>query len=207
MSEDTTRRNYCKVYEDKDLHIRLLPNYMSNEESLQLYEFLLKNMNFERPLFTKTGGLSKKRNIALYGSKPYYNVTYKDVMTSRPVNHWSNLPVIEAMTKQITKMTGQPYNVVSAHFYADGSVEIKKHKDKELRDSIIVSLSFGTTRIMRFERGDKVVDVPLNSGALCFIDPPTNDLWTHSIPTDSSTTHRMSLVFRYQPFPEMCGSI
>lgn len=205
-------RRRCIVFTDQNLKIRLFPNFMSLSESNMLYDFLLKNIQFERPVFNNAGTLSKRRNISRYGIKPYYDVVYQGKMSHRPVNHWSNLPVIEKLSSQMTKMTNQQYNVVTSHFYADGSVEIKKHKDKELKDAIIVSLSFGTTRIMRFERTFydgtiRTIDVPLNPGALCLIDPPTNEIWTHAIPKNNTTTHRMSLVFRYQAWESSDGII
>lgn len=206
LSNPTKRSNHT-IYNEENLRIRLFPNFMSLEESNYLYDYLLKNMKFERPIFNLNGSLSKKRNIARYGTKPFYDVTYQGVTTHGHVNHWSTLPIIEKLANQMTAITGQQYNVVTAHFYADGSVEIKKHRDKELKNAIIVSLSFGTTRIMRFERNGKIVDINLNPGALCLIDPPTNDYWTHAIPKDNSITHRMSLVFRYQPIENNSGMI
>lgn len=210
--KDHGKRFMCKYYNDQDLRIRLFPNFMSLEESNMLYEYLLKNLLFERPIYKNDGTPSKRRNIARYGTKPYYDVTYQGKSMHGIVNHWSKLPILESLANQMTKITNQMYNIVTAHFYADGDVEIKKHRDKELKDAIIVSLSFGTTRIMRFERSFydgtyKMIDVPLNPGALCLIDPPTNDIWTHAIPKDESKTNRMSLVFRYQPWEGSGGEV
>jgi alkylated DNA repair dioxygenase AlkB len=64
--------------------------------------------------------------------------------------------------------------------------------------TIIASVSLGTTRVMTFENKSGLHAIPLVSGSLCLIMPPTNDKWSHSIALDKRCQGgRISIIFRY----------
>jgi hypothetical protein len=64
--------------------------------------------------------------------------------------------------------------------------------------TIIASVSLGTTRVMMFENKSGSHAISLIPGSLCLIMPPTNDKWTHSIAIDKRCVEgRISIIFRY----------
>jgi len=188
---------------DRHIQLRIFPNFLTELEAYNLFEYIMKNVKFEHDHITKAGIFSKKRNKIQYGSIPYYIAKYQGREIRTPVINWDELPLLKSLAEQISLITKQTYHVCIIQLYNNGEVGIDPHRDKEMvHGTIITSLSLGTTRVMRFEYGrygqipDKTIDVALSRGTLCLIDPPTNDFWTHSIPKDSSTTARMSLIFR-----------
>jgi alkylated DNA repair dioxygenase AlkB len=181
------------------MDIDIYSNYLSNSEAFELYSKIIKNPHhFKHSPITKSGLPSKKRNKTIYGSIPKYIYEYYGKMVETPINPWHSFPELEILAKRIEKTTGQSYNTCVIQIYNSGDVEIKPHRDKEMKkDSIIASISLGETRKMRFERsGCETLDILLESGMLCLINPPTNDYWLHSIPTDTTKNPRISLVFR-----------
>ena len=184
-------------YKNEDLDIRLFPYFISGDEPMLIYNYILNNAKFAYSHYTQKGILSKRKNKAVYGSIPYYVATYQGNTVHTPVNSWDELPYLKQLSLELTKITGQEYHVCVIQLYNSGEVGINPHRDKEMKHgTIITSLSLGTGRIMRFEKNGKIVDIPLNPGALCLIMPPTNDTWLHSIPKDETTTPRISLIFR-----------
>lgn len=173
--------------------------YLSISEAADLYNKILSNpLHFKHAATTKAGTKSKKRNKTIYGSLPTYSYVYRGKTVMTPIHDWSRFPELEALAKRIEATTGQPYNTCVIQIYNSGVVEIKPHRDKEMKKgSIIASMSLGETRTMRFERaGYEPLDIPLPAGTLCLINPPTNDYWLHSIPADDTLNVRVSLVFR-----------
>lgn len=186
-----------KVYNDEKLHIRVYHEFIKYEDTLCLYNFIIQNAKFKNTYLTKKGEVSKKRNKCMYGSIPHYRVSYRGQEMLENVIDWNEMPYLRDLSQLLTSFTGQIYHVCVIQLYNNGEVGILPHRDKEMKmGTIITSLSLGTNRIMRFELNGKVIDIPLNNGTLCLIDPPTNDYWSHSILKDNSNTSRMSLIFR-----------
>lgn len=189
-------------YSDENLKIRVYPNFLKYEDCKNLYHYITMNARFHHSHFTQKGVLSKRRNKVIYGSIPYYSITYKGQTHRTDVYNWDEMPIIKNMAKILKEFTGQEYHVCVIQFYNNGEVGIEKHRDKEMKPgTIITSLSIGDTRTMRFEQitnssFSKVIDIPLANGKLCLIDPPTNDFWLHSIPKDTTIGPRISLIFR-----------
>lgn len=181
------------------MDIDIYSNYISESETGDLYRKIIENSrHFKHYSKTKAGLPSKKRNKTIYGSIEKYFYEYHGKIVQTPIYPWYNFPELELLANRIEKATGQPYNTCVIQIYNSGIVEIKPHRDKEMKKgSIIASISLGETRTMRFERsGCETLDIPLESGTLCLINPPTNDYWLHSIPSDATKNPRISLVFR-----------
>ena len=185
-------------YTDTNLCVSVQQEYMSHDNAADLFNYLIKNAKFKHGYYTAKGTVSKKRNKVVYGSIPAYKAIFRGVEISERVIHWNTQPRLRELAERLTAHTGQEYHVCVIQMYNTGEVGIKPHRDKEMKPgTIIASLSLGAERTMRFEhRSGKVVDIPLPHGSLCLIHPPTNDVWTHSIPTDATTTPRLSLIFR-----------
>lgn len=198
-------------YIDEGLDIETC-QVLSQEDSIKMANYILANARFRNSHYNKDGSLSKKRNKLIYGEIPSYQSTYQGRTVETPILPWSDLPLLLNLKNIISGLTKQRYNVCVIQLYNNGQVGIEPHRDKEMDSNVIIaSVSLGTTRIMRFDsiyeiNGEKKrLDIPLNSGMLCLLKPPTNDRWLHSIPKDNSTTYRISLVFRlvlgdFEPF-------
>jgi alkylated DNA repair dioxygenase AlkB len=185
-------------YELPYLSIDLYHSFISDNSCKKLQESIMTYGKFPHPHITKKGILSKRRNKIIYGDIPFYKINYKGIEINTKVYPWSDLPVLQTIRDKITELTGQSYEVCVIQLYNSGEVGIDPHRDKEMKSgTIIASLSLGTTRIMRFDRGHQHLEIELSAGTLCLLQPPTNDYWLHSIPKDSSTGTRLSLVFRH----------
>lgn len=186
-------------YSCDHMNIDIYSNYLSTFQCQELFKKIISNpSHFKHQLLTKKGVPSKKRNKTIYGSLATYQYYYQGKTIETPIHNWSLFPELKDIALSIEKLTGQSYNTCVIQIYNSGIVEIKPHRDKEMKKgSIIASISLGEIRIMRFQRyGYEILDIPLESGMLCLINPPTNDYWLHSIPPDKTKNVRISLVFR-----------
>lgn len=173
--------------------------YISISDATELYKKIMTNpRHFKYDILTKKGVPSKKRNKTIYGSLTTYSYEYRGTTVKTSIYNWKEFPELEILAKKIEETTGQAYNTCVIQIYNSGIVEIKPHRDKEMKKgSIIASISLGEIRNMRFERkGYEVLDIALEGRMLCLINPPTNDYWLHSIPPDTTKNPRISLVFR-----------
>ena len=187
------------TYSCDEMGIDTYSQYLSISECDELFKKIMSNpRHFKHATLTKKGIVSKKRNKTIYGSLPTYRYEYLGRIVETRIHNWELFPELEKLAQRIEGTTGQHYNTCVIQIYNSGVVEIKPHRDKEMKkDSIIASISLGETRAMRFERrGYDTLDISLESGTLCLINPPTNEHWLHSIPADDSVGVRISLVFR-----------
>jgi alkylated DNA repair dioxygenase AlkB len=183
-------------YSGDKMEISLYNDWLQPESAQQLFEFLQVNSHW-----TKTKVARGRRNKVIYGDPLLdgYEITYLGKKIRTHVCPWTDMPVLHKLSQILEKYTGQTYHCCVIQYYPDGISGIKPHRDKEMAPGTsITSLSLGSTRTMRFERrGFDSFDIPLSSGSLCVIHPPTNDFWLHSIPVmPTSTGPRMSLIFR-----------
>jgi alkylated DNA repair dioxygenase AlkB len=185
-------------YSCDKLDIDVYSEYLSAPEAKELFRKIMENPIHIKHTYTKSGVPSKKRNKTIYGSLERYKYMYRGKSVETPIIHWDKFPELRTLAEKIGVTTGQSYNTCVIQIYNSGVVGIKPHRDKEmLPKTNIASISLGETRVMRFERhGFEAFNLPLDSGSLCVLKPPTNDYWLHSIPTDDTKNCRISLVFR-----------
>lgn len=187
-------------YNNDNLCIDIYENFITTESATALKNAILKYGKFKHSHITKSGAPSRRRNKIIYGDEdfPHYSFIYMGKKITTRIHPWSSLPILKAVRDKIRELTGQDYHVCVVQLYNNGDVGIDPHRDKEMMPgTIIASLSLGETRVMRFERkGFEPINIDLDAGTLCLLQPPTNDYWLHSIPKDSTTTPRISLVFR-----------
>lgn len=179
-----------------DLNIELVESFYDAAKSQQLFDELLKyeyeklQMNFNGKNFIP------QRKVLGFGDT---GVNYAFSGTCVFAKPWT--PTLLAMKKDVERKTGQDYNFALLNFYPNGNAKIAAHKDdeKDLNPaSIIPTLSLGATRIMKFTQTKfKPSKVPLASGSLLLMKPPTNKFWTHAIPAEPAVTEpRISVTFR-----------
>lgn len=198
---ETINETTCETINEtkyRDVNFNVVVKQLFDDvEAMDIFEYILANAKFKTPRMNKDGSLSKRRNKVIYGEIPEYKAVFQGRELSTPVVPWSELPELEELRNYITEITGQYYNVCVIQHYNSGEVSINPHRDKEMkRGTIIASLSLGETRIMKFDFRNTSHEIPLPSGSLCLINPPTNDYWAHSIPKDDTQGSRISVIFR-----------
>lgn len=183
--------------QDRDLSLDIIPNFISPTSAEKFYEYLYAHSEWPYPFVNKDGTMSRKRNACIYGDIDAYKMGYKEGY-SHKVTEWPE--PLKRLNDYISSECNENLNVCIVQIYNDGRAQIKPHQDREIASGTkIISLSLGTTRVMRFERkGHRTHDILLESGTLCVMNPPTNDRWLHSIPIleGPDIGPRMSLVFR-----------
>ena len=189
-------------YSDDQLCIQIYKNYISEASSKVLFKTLFTKGKWVRSHITEKGEWSKRRNKIIYADDDLdgYTINYQGEEIRTSTNSWSDMPVLDELRDLVSQTSGgQYYHSGIVQMYNNGHVGIQPHKDKEVsRKTIIASVSIGITRTIVFSRaGYQSIEIPLESGCLCLMMPPTNDFWLHSIPTNPSITgKRMSIVFR-----------
>lgn len=183
---------------EQQLHIEIYYDIIPEDVTHKLLNTLKHEANWRDNFITKSGKPSKKRNKCIYGSISYYSAVFRGKTLNTKVYNWSRFPILEELANTFSKLTNDNYNTCVLQYYANNHVGINPHRDKEVTNKdVITSLSIGSTRIMRFERGDQIYNIELPNGSLCVIYPPTNNKWLHSIVTENITKdERISLVFR-----------
>ena len=129
-----------------------------------------------------------------YGGKP-------KVTLNRAALDWQQLPLLIPLRDLVSGLTGEKYNFCIIQRYPSGRVGIDPHRDKEMvPGTTICGFSFGATRTLTLRhRSRPSISIPLYSGSLYILHPPTNDYWTHSIDKDNTIDPRYSLTFRNVP--------
>lgn len=189
-------------YSSDDLCVHVYNQYISETTSKVLFKTLFNQGNWIRSHITEKGEWSKRRNKIIYADDGLdgYTINYQGEEIKSSTNPWSDMPMLDELRDLVSQTAGgQYYQSGIVQLYNSGYVGIQPHKDKEVsKNSIIASISLGITRILMFSRiGYSDIEIPLKSGCLCLIMPPTNNFWLHSVPTNPSIKgKRMSIVFR-----------
>lgn len=167
--------------------------------SKELADILLEGCNsiFER---------SNIRECRIFGDdgliyKTTYNINGKEKITYNNTNSWSLFPELLIVKEWLEKYTSEIFNFCAIMMYADETVVIKKHRDKEIpTGSQICGISLGATRRMQLTYYQNIKIMTLNHGSLYRLLSPTNDYWVHEIlPEIEKRDVRYSLTFRNIP--------
>ena len=155
---------------------------------------LLKSLNDNVDFNYKLNG----RDIAYYGDYDYRYTGAKH--KSRPI---SDCSVLNDISKEISSLFPTfNFNSVLVTRYPDGKSKCPAHSDDEqdiVSDSLIVSLSFGSGRVMNVRRKmEFVVDsFTLNAGDILIMSKVSQGNYDHGIPeTSDDVDERISLTFR-----------
>jgi alkylated DNA repair dioxygenase AlkB len=108
---------------------------------------------------------------------------------------------LNPLINSINDLLGFTPNNCLINYYLDGSSKMGYHSDRTdilSPGTGVVIISLGSTRTLRFRNNDtgEIVDFPLNTGSLFYMNSDVQTLWKHSIPSEDSTNSRMSLTFR-----------
>jgi hypothetical protein len=112
---------------------------------------------------------------------------------------YRHIPVLDVLIQQIESSTGKEIRGVFCNLYRNGNDYTPAHRDSYGCD--IFTLSLGVSRTCIFEPTSPFgyrQEYQLNNGDLLFFNQTANGLYKHSIPKDTSTEPRVSLVFFVQ---------
>lgn len=177
-------------------NVEYCENFLSKDYANSLYNELI-NLEYKQltvKVFGKT--YTPKRKVLAFGDD---GVSYSFSNTTVKPEKW--LPSIVTVKKMIEEKTGELFNYVLLNLYENGQSRIGQHKDNEPSldpEASIPTLSLGTTRNVVFKRKNHVdTSLPLHHGSLLLMKKPTNELYSHGIPTESRVMKpRISLTFR-----------
>lgn len=173
-----------------NFNVQLVENFLSREEADYLYKFV------DEILYVDVKKSNKKRSKVTYGDEGVtYTLNFRGNIKHISVLKWH--PALIPIKKRVETFIGHSINVCAIQYYPNGKVGINPHRDKEMtRGTKICGLSLGAERVIKFQRGTKEINYSLSHGSLYIMNPPTNDLWAHSIPLDETSDARISLTFR-----------
>ena len=176
-------------YKRDDLDVDLYPYLLTAELATGWYDYLesmLPHVN--------------RRSSVLFGDDGLiYRVSYQDLDSEKEVLPWNYLKALPELKSLIEKLTEQTYTVCAIQRYPHGRIGINPHKDREMGfGTRIAGLSLGATRTLSFSRDHHhPINISLPSGSLYVMNPPTNQIWMHSIIKEPTVTEpRFSLTFR-----------
>lgn len=174
---------------DIDLH-QLLDATTANT----IYQQLEKEVVWSKPI---TNG---RRVNQTYGNAGLvYEINFRGKIVRRHTTLWT--PTILHLRALVSNITKEEYNFCVVQRYPNGNVGINPHKDKEMvLGTTIAGISLGATRVLTMSNYHESISIPLPSGSLYVLKPPTNTYWSHSIEKDSTILQpRISLTFRNVP--------
>ncbi|XP_059061745.1 DNA oxidative demethylase ALKBH2-like [Achroia grisella] len=163
-----------------------------------------------------TGDLAKIKVFGKIYSLPRQQVAYGDVGITYtysgvtvPALPWPE-PVL-ALREYILKLKGIRYNFVLVNRYKNGLDHIGEHRDNEHEldaNCPIASISLGQERdfVLKHKDARKTgkdkkaippVKISLQHGSILLMNPPTNEIWYHSLPIRKKLLGpRINLTFR-----------
>jgi len=187
-------------YNLPDSDITLFDNFFTNQESKNLHQKLIDNIQWRQDKIKIFGKLiDQPRLTAFYGdtTKEY---SYSGILM-KP-NDWNDdLLFIKNRVEEVSKIT---FSSVLLNYYRDGKDSMGWHSDdeKELgRNPVIGSVSFGESRVFqmrhKFKKDIKKVDVELKDGSFLLMKGTTQYFWQHQIPKSKrELKSRINLTFR-----------
>jgi alkylated DNA repair dioxygenase AlkB len=198
-----------ETYQRDRLLVEFYPAFLSSEEATGLYQHLDRLVPWSKEI---TPGRRVNQNYGDSGVSYEITVGYNrpsgPVTIKREVKPWGPDsegpgPVLWAIKERLSALTGAQYNYVVVQRYPSGKVGINPHRDKEMASGTnICGISLNATRTLTLTPPKWIPEsslrIPLVSGSLYIIKPPTNDHWTHSIEKEPEVTEpRISLTYRY----------
>jgi len=175
-----------------------LPEFMSAEESVSLFEQLQKSLRWEADQIMMFGKLVTTRRKVAWIGDPDCAYTYSGVKKSPQA--WT--PELLSIKTQLEELTQSEFNSCLLNFYHDGSDGMGWHSDDEKEldaNSPIASLSLGAQRKFAFRHKVDKTTIPLylESGSVLIMHSPTQQFWQHTLlKTKTVSNPRINLTFR-----------
>ena len=183
---------------DHDGKVEYYPDFLSNSESISLFNALESTLNWQQEELRMFGKLIKMRRKSAWYASNGRSYTYAGL--SRFGEPWTEDLII--IKKRISTVFGVDYNSCLANYYLDGQDGMGYHSDNEKAlnpNSSIISISLGAPRTMKFKHNKDQFQKEklLESGSLLRMSPPLQEFWKHAIPKSASVKQaRINLTFR-----------
>lgn len=182
------------INQPNGFHVEYFPKFYSYSLN-QLYKVLpLQNVKF----YKKSTYNPPLRKVCAFSDRPgkryYYGRQYVEAVP------WPSL--ITKMKSKVEDYLGIKFNFALVNYYPNGKAGIGKHSDNEPCMDLtkpIACLNFGATRklIFREKEGNEVKQLTPEHESLYVMYDPTNQKWTHEIPSDYKVKDpRISITFR-----------
>lgn len=181
------------------------PNFLTNEESQNLFNYLEENCDFQQKIVNIDNRSTKvPRLIKWYG--PYIYAYSGIIHPAQPLP-----PILQQLAHKITLYLQSlnveaQFNSVLINYYRDGKDKIGMHGDDETQlgqNPVIASISLGTDRIfkMRHNQTKEKRLFTLHDGQLFIMKGNTQNEWMHGIDPEADKGVRINLTFRNIKYP------
>lgn len=177
---------------DFKLDVSFYPEFLTKGFADSMFDYVDYLLKSNTPANQKG-----KRHKILYGDKGLiYHVDFSNGSKDYSVKEWS--PKLLVLKKMVEDTIGEKMTVCAIQCYPNGSIEIKKHQDKEMKlGTKICGISLGAQRKLELSRFEKTHELQLPHGSLYVLNTPTNNNWMHAIPPQPEIrSTRISLTFR-----------
>jgi len=180
-----------------DLEVILYhPEFYSLEKSNNLFDKINKQTSWKRDKIKMYGNyFPVPRDTAWYGEKSY---TYSNIYNAP--SPWTE--TLKIIKEDVEVKCSSKFNSLLLNRYQTGNDKVDWHSDDEPeldKNSLIASLSLGSDRdFLIREKGTSGNNIKqtLQNGSLLIMNPPTQELWEHSIPKRKNAGTRINLTFR-----------
>lgn len=169
-------------------------HFLDVENATQLFHLLSGHPEWTRRAFMGRPVPRAEIYMGDPGTKyKYSNRTYEPL---------SWIPEVDALRKDIQRVTGKQFNSVLMNLYRDGEDSVALHSDAEPEygaNPVIASVSLGAARLFRMKKikGDGRWEIILTNGSLLVMAGETQHNWRHEVPKDASCDEpRINLTFR-----------
>ena len=195
-----------------NINVHYKDDFINRKKAKRYYKAFEENIIYNSPEESKVRVYGKEYYIARkqvgYGDPGTY---YKFAGTTVKAKSWNGDDLVSIILNKIRKkvelFTGKKFNFCLINRYANGDDKIGAHRDDEVelgKDPTIVGVSFGVEREVCFAPYKFIpkdfpnrVKLMLGHGSIFVMHPPTNEYWTHEIPSRKSIkSPRISLTFR-----------
>jgi len=177
----------------------LFPDFFSPQESNLYFDYFKSDVSWiQEPDF----GLDKKRMqqrlTAFFGEQ---DLEYSAAGLTIKAKSWTS-PLLNIKEKLEAKFEAS-FNVCLLNYYRDGKDYMNWNRDNEHAIGaypVIVSVSFGSTRIFQFRDYKEkipVVSLELDHGSVLLMKMQTQEHWEHRVPkTTALVGPRINLTFK-----------
>ena len=202
MSNDQYQTDFLNpqsmTLELDDAEINYNAFFYSQNESLNLYQYLLKHIDWQQETIRVYGKLHLTPRLSCWMGDE--NSVYGYSHTVMKPTTWNKQ--VLAIKNKIELATDESFNSVLINYYRDGKDSNGWHSDNEPElgiNPVIASLSLGASRDFHLRHKDNkqlTHKMSLTNGSLLMMSGTTQQYWQHHIPKRASAKGRINLTFR-----------
>lgn len=194
------KMNNIKITQEigDDTTIEYIPNFLSEDKSKSLFDYLKLNALWRQDTFTTPkGSVLVPRLTAFYASK---GTIYKYAGLTQESDGMD--PKLEDIVNSVSIASDIDFNSILINYYRDEKDSIGLHSDSERElgfNPIVSALSLGGVRkfdLVSNKDKKNVVSFNLENGSLIVMGRNCQKNWRHKIDKYTGNESRISLTFR-----------